>query len=47
MILFVLDACALARIYFDDIGTRNLLQIYSYPNSQHITPNFAHCEVVF
>jgi predicted nucleic acid-binding protein len=46
MMVLVLDACAVARVYFEDIGTRNMLQIYNYPGSVLIVPNFAHCEAV-
>lgn len=46
MILFVLDACAIARVYFKDIGTRNMRQIYVHPQSQMIVPSVALCEVL-
>jgi predicted nucleic acid-binding protein len=46
MIYFVLDACALARIYFPDIGTRNLLQIYDYPDSKILIPHLAYSETI-
>jgi len=46
MIYFVLDACALARIYFPDIGTRNLLQIYDYPGSKIFVPHIAYSETI-
>lgn len=46
MIVFVLDACALARIYFEDIGAKNMRQIADYPSSVLIVPNLAHCEAV-
>jgi hypothetical protein len=46
MILFVPDACGVARLYFNDIGTRNMLQIYRYPRSRILVPNIAHCEVL-
>jgi len=46
MILFVLDACAAARIYFKDIGTRNMRQICAYPQSQMLVPGIALCEVL-
>ncbi len=46
MILFVLDACAVARVYFRDIGTRNMRQIYAYPQSQMIVPSVALCEIL-
>ena len=46
MIYFVLDACALARIYFPDIGTRNLLQIYNYPDSKILVPHIAYSETI-
>ena len=46
MIYFVLDACALARIYFPDIGTRNLLQIYDYPDSKILIPHIAYSETI-
>lgn len=46
MILFVLDACAAARVYFKDIGTKNMRQIYDYPQSQMIVPGIALCEVL-
>jgi len=46
MIYFVLDACALARIYFPDIGTRNLLQIYDYPDSKILVPHIAYSETI-
>jgi len=46
MIYFVLDACALARIYVPDIGTRNLLQIRDYPDSKLVVPNLAYSETI-
>jgi predicted nucleic acid-binding protein len=46
MIIFVPDACAIARIYFEDIGSRNILQVYNYPDSLLVVPNFAHCEAI-
>ena len=46
MIYFVLDACALARIYVPDIGTRNLLQIRDYPDSKLMVPNLAYSETI-
>ncbi len=46
MIIFVLDACAIARIYFEDIGTRNILQVYNYPDSLLMVPNFAYCKSI-
>lgn len=46
MIYFVLDACTLARIYFPDIGTRNLLQIYDYPDSRILIPHIAYTETI-
>jgi len=46
MIFFILDACAIARIYFPDIGTKNRLSIYNYPNSKMLAPNFAYSEAI-
>jgi len=46
MIFFILDACAIARIYFPDIGTRNMLKIYNYPNSRMLVPSFAYSETI-
>ena len=46
MIFFILDACAIARIYFPDIGTKNMLSIYNYPNSKMLAPNFAYSEAI-
>lgn len=46
MILFVLDACAAARIYFKDIGTKNMRQVYVYPQSLMLVPGIALCEVL-
>ena len=46
MIWFVLDANAIARCYFHDIGTRNLLQILRYPESEFIVPDLAQIEAV-
>jgi len=46
MIFFILDACAIARIYFPDIGTANMLSIYNYPNSKMLAPNFAYSEAI-
>ncbi|MBC8448952.1 MAG: type II toxin-antitoxin system VapC family toxin [Chloroflexi bacterium] len=46
MIWFVLDANAIARCYFQDIGTQNLLQILRYPDSEFIVPDLAQVEAV-
>lgn len=42
---FFLDANALARLYFPDIGKKNIDYIYNFPNSQEITIEFALLEV--
>lgn len=44
MITFLFDACALARRYFEDIGTANIDQIYRYPGSTIAIPNLAYAE---
>jgi len=44
MIWFVYDANAVARTYIDDIGSRNLKQIYGYPDSRIIIPEIAPIE---
>ncbi len=44
MISFLLDACAMARHYFPDIGTANVDQIFAYPNSIEVIPNLARVE---
>lgn len=46
MISFLLDACAVARRYFPDIGTANIDQIFAYPNSIRVIPNLARVEAV-
>ena len=46
MLVFVLDACALARVYFKNIGTSNMLYIYNYPDSRLVIPSIAYPEVV-
>jgi len=46
MILFVMDACAIARRYFTDIGTRNIDQLFDYPDSMLVLPNIARSEAV-
>ncbi|MCK4314910.1 MAG: type II toxin-antitoxin system VapC family toxin [Anaerolineae bacterium] len=46
MLVFVLDACALARVYFKDIGISNMLYIYNYPDSRLVIPSIAYPEVV-
>lgn len=46
MISFLLDACAAARHYFPDIGTNNVDQIFTYPDSTSVIPNFARAETV-
>lgn len=46
MFVFVADACAIARIYANDIGTKNMRQIYHYPNSRLLTPFFAPVEAL-
>ena len=46
MILFVMDACAVARRYFTDIGTRNTDQLFNYPDSILVLPNIARSETV-
>jgi hypothetical protein len=46
MFAFVTDACAIARIYVNDIGTKNMRQIYRYPNSRLIAPFFAPVEAL-
>ncbi len=40
-----MDANALARLYFPDIGKKNLDYIHRYPNSQEITIEYALLEV--
>ena len=44
MITFLFDACALARRYFEDIGTANIDQICRYPDSAIAIPNLAYAE---
>jgi len=44
MITFLFDACALARRYFEDIGTANVDQICRYPDSSIAFPNLAYAE---
>jgi len=44
MIWFVYDANAVARTYINDIGSRNLKQIYGYPDSKIIIPEIASVE---
>jgi hypothetical protein len=46
MFIFVTDACAIARIYANDIGTSNMRQIYRYPNSRIMAPNIAYAEAI-
>jgi len=44
MIWFVYDANAIARTYINDIGSRNLKQIYGYPDSEIIILEIAPVE---
>ena len=44
MISFLLDACAVARHYFPDVGTANVDQIFAYPESIRVIPNLARVE---
>lgn len=44
MITFLFDACALARRYFEDIGTANVDQICRYPDGSIAFPNLAYAE---
>jgi hypothetical protein len=44
MITFLFDACALARRYFEDIGTANIDQICRHPDSAIVIPNLAYAE---
>lgn len=30
----------------EDIGSRNILQVYNYPDSSLVVPNLAHCEAI-
>lgn len=46
MFAFVTDACAIARIYANDIGTKNMRQIYRYPDSRFLAPFFAPVEAL-
>lgn len=46
MIFFVTDACALARLYVPDVGSRNMLAIYSYAQSLMIAPNIVYPETI-
>ncbi len=46
MILFLLDACAVARHYFPDVGTANVDQIFAYPDGTPVIPNLARAETV-
>ena len=46
MIFFITDACALARVYVPDVGTRNMLAIYRYAQSLMIAPNIVYPETV-
>ena len=46
MFIFVTDACAIARIYANDIGTSNMRQIYRYLNSRIMVPNIAYAEAI-
>jgi hypothetical protein len=41
-----MDACAVARRYFTDIGTRNIDQLFDYPDSILVLPNIVRSEAV-